>query len=96
MYSALMARSSAAGQTFAAMYREPADQSIEGQIRAANAFWRMQLGMANVCTTSSRECLQDTCGLQDWLRLFSTQVAPMIVNLGLPLQWSDRPALAVV
>lgn len=85
--AALASRNASSAQMFEQMYQEPNDQSIGSQIAAANAFWRMQLGMAPVCTTRVRECLQD-CDLEQWLRLFQSEVASVIVELGLPSQLS--------
>lgn len=85
MYSALAAQCAQTANSFQELYpAPPAEQSVEQQIRHANCFWRQQLGLSGTNTTWVRECLIDDCELQDWLRWFSSVVAPAIVSLGLP------------
>jgi len=95
MYSALSMHCLETANAFRQMYPEPMDQSIPGQIAAANRWWRIQLSLIDTSTINVRECLLDACELHDWLRLFATHVAPMIVQLGLPRQFDCTHALAV-
>lgn len=52
--------------------------------RQINEYLRLQLGMLPVDTTPQRECLSEDSTDEDYLRLFDTYVAPMIVRHGLP------------
>jgi hypothetical protein len=66
---------------FRNVYPEPVDQSIEGQIRAANEFWRVKLGFrSDAKSISAREALVD-CDLENWIRLFRAEVAPRVVKI---------------
>lgn len=85
MYSALAAHDPRCAAAFTQIYQEPADQTVAGQIASANQFWRRQLGVVEVSTTSVRECLVDNIDHHDWCRLFATEVAPVIAALRLPL-----------
>ncbi len=84
MHTALSARDQGSAEVFRRIYPEPHDQSLEGQIRAANDFWRMQLGqVCNAKSISAREALVD-CDLDNWMRLFHSEVLPHVLSLGLP------------
>lgn len=84
IHSALAALSMDAANAFQQLYSAPTGLTVEQQIKHANCFWRQQLGLASVNTTSVRECLMDHCEYQDWIRWFASEVAPAIVGLGLP------------
>lgn len=88
MYSAIAALNTPKANLFRSMYVEPADQSIAGQIKAANSFWRVELGLCDARTTEARECLQDNMELGDWLRLFSQYVTRAIVD-----HWNPTPTM---
>lgn len=84
IYQILASRDPACAAEFSKLYREPADQSIPSQIASANRFWRFHLGTAAVSTTAVRENLIDDCSWEDWLRHFTQDVAPVVVELKLP------------
>lgn len=84
MYSALAAHDLGCAAAFSELYSEPADQTVAGQIASANQFWRLQLGSAQVSTVEVRECLVDDIDHHDWVRLFASEVAPVISALNLP------------
>lgn len=66
---------------FPSVYQEPVDQSIEGQIRAANDFWRVKLGYrSDSQSINAREALVE-CDLENWIRLFRTEVAPRVLKI---------------
>ena len=75
---ALAIHDTVAAEAFARIYIEPADASVENQIRAANDFWRVKLGV--VCTPESRDAREALieCSLEDWIRLFHKHVAPVV------------------
>lgn len=68
------------------LYAEPLDQSVKGQIISANRFWREQLAHLPVNTIDERECLIDHILLEDWLRLFESNVLPTAIRWNLPQQ----------
>lgn len=84
VYDALAAHDPESAQRFAQAYGEPTEAAVGHQIAHMNRFWRDQLGEAPVSTIKARECLIDHCELDDWLRLFKTQVVPAICRLQLP------------
>lgn len=84
MYSALASQDLACATAFQRLYRESNDPSALGQIREANRFWRLQLGSMRVCTLDVRSCLIDDCDPNDWMRLFASEVAPVIAAFHLP------------
>lgn len=84
MYSALASHDLGCATAFQSIYPEPEDQSVAGQICAANRFWRSQLGSASECTIEARACLLDINDHEDWLTLFSDEVVPVVARLQLP------------
>lgn len=84
IFSALMSHDPQSARTWDEQYQEPTDQSVQGQIVAANRFWRSQLGTLPISTVDIRDCLVDHCDLQDWLRMFAEQVIPVVLAFGLP------------
>jgi hypothetical protein len=84
IYSALASHDPQAAQAWNEQYQEPQDQTITGQIQSANRFWRCLLGQLPISTVSVRDYLIDQIELQDWLRLFATQVLPVALAFSVP------------
>lgn len=84
IFSALAAHDVEAAHRFQAIYVEPLDQSVQGQMRSANQFWRMQLALSPYSTIGTREYLAENCAANDWIRLFAQHVAPVVAALSLP------------
>lgn len=84
MYSALASHSRDCADLFLQIYCEPADPSLDAQISEANRFWRLQLGSMHISTMAVRENLVDGIGLNEWMRLFACEVAPVVAAFGLP------------
>lgn len=81
IHAQLTVHDPALAAAFSSTYVESPDQSVEGQIRQANNYWRLKLGV--VCTAQSirvREALVE-CDLENWIRLFSREVAPHVKNI---------------
>lgn len=84
VYSALAAQDLNCAQQFAQSYPDLPDEPLHEQVVRMNRYWRDQLGSLNISTTSVRECLVDDCEVQDWIRLFAAEVAPVVCAVGLP------------
>lgn len=69
------------------LHFSPIDESmgLQEDMRKANAFLRIQLGLLDVDTTRARECLTQEDSLKPWLDGFKEEIAPLIAQHGLPL-----------
>lgn len=84
VYSALAAHSTDAASRWQSLYPDPGPVDIPEQIACANRYLRVQLSSLPYSTISLRECLLDRIELNDWLRLFSERIAPMLAEFKLP------------
>lgn len=84
IYSALVSHEPQVAQAWDQQFQEPMDQTVHGQIAAANRFWRGQLGTLPISTVDIRDCLVDHCDLHDWIRMFNEHVLPVILAFQLP------------
>lgn len=84
VFSALASHNTEAASSWDEQYPEPQDQSIPAQIHAANQYWRRVIGQLPFSTISVRENLMDRIELSDWVRLFATEVAPVVAAFAYP------------
>lgn len=86
MYNILATHDVSLAETFRRIYVEPTDISVEAQIHQANNFWRLKL-----CVSSSELSLHVRgalveCSMENWIRLFSKEVAPYVAKINPTLQ----------
>jgi hypothetical protein len=84
VYTALAAWDVSCAWRFVQEYCEPQSSNPNDHIRAVNRYWREQLANALPDTLGVRANLIDNIALEDWLRLFAQNVAPVIASLNLP------------
>lgn len=82
-YSALARHDLRIAEVFRRSFTEPTDSCVKAQIAAANSFWQLKLGqVCNADSIAAREALI-VCELEDWIRLFTTYIAPRVVRLNI-------------
>lgn len=86
VYTALAAHDVGCAWRFVKLYEqsEPRSSDMRDHLHAMNQFWRDQLCDVPVDTIRVRSNLIDQIDLEDWLRLFAQEVAPVIVAFDLP------------
>lgn len=77
-------RDSNIGNRFDKRFIVRESETLDKELTNLNQFWRVQLGLLNIDTSSARECLIDDISREDWLRLFNEHVIPIIIEADLP------------
>lgn len=87
-YAAYKTYNRDAARRFLTLFEEqhPAEHiEVADEIRLLNRFWRRQLSTLDENTIEIRECLMDSCNLEDWIRHFQTTVCPILHANNLPI-----------
>ncbi len=86
MYNILATHDVSLAETFRRIYVEPEDISIESQIRQANNFWRVRLCVSSEPLSLHVRGALVECSMENWIRLFGTEVAPYVAKINPTLQ----------
>ena len=85
IYTALAGRDVDCAWRFLHDYKEPNSHNLNDHIREVNRYWRQQFANVDMIDTIEiRSYLIDDILLEDWLRLFAQNVAPLDISLSLP------------